>query len=161
MSDLLEYVAHLPEVELGADEVLLREGEPGGRIWVLVSGSLRVMKGDLAVSAISEPGSAVGEMSVLLGTDHSATVEAIEPSKLRYAADGLALLDSEPAVTRLIATGMAQRLATATTYLADLEHQYGDHAGLAMVSDVLRQLGHQTRMPDATPGSARDPDPEY
>ena len=37
---------------------------------------------------------------------------------------------------------MAQRLVTVTGYLADLTQQYGDHPGLAMVSDVLRQLSH-------------------
>ena len=59
-----------------------------------------------------------------------------------------------------MATVLAERLSFVTTYLADLKHQYGDAPGLAMVSDVLKELAaHQG--PAARPGSARDPDPEY
>jgi hypothetical protein len=79
---------------------------------------------------------------------------------LRYAADGHALLASDPAITRLVAVGLAERLNLVTTYLADLKHQYGDAPGLAMVSEVLSRLA-QRQAPIARPGSARDPDPDY
>jgi len=38
----------------------------------------------------------VGEISVLLGTDHGATVEATEPSRLRYAADAMICSGTRP-----------------------------------------------------------------
>ena len=59
-----------------------------------------------------------------------------------------------------MATGLAERLAFVTTYLADLRHQYGDAPGLAMVSGVLQELA-QRQGPPARPGSLRDPDPDY
>src|SRR5512147_1551335 len=142
MSDLLALTASLPEVELAPGDVLLESGGPSGPIWILVSGSLRVLRDGVEVNTITQPGAAVGEMSVLLGTDHTATIEVIEAARLRVAEDGHAFLASDPEVTRIIAVGMAQRLVTVTGYLADLTHQYGDHPGLAMVSDVLRQLSH-------------------
>ena len=157
---MLTLSAHLPEVEYAPGEAVVQEGGPSGSIWVLVSGSLQVRKGDVAVNTITHPGALVGEISVLLGTDHGATVEATEPSCLRVADDGRALLASDPAITRLVAIGLADRLNVVTTYLADLKHQYGDAPGLAMVSDVLSQLS-QRQGPPARPGSARDPDPEY
>jgi CRP/FNR family transcriptional regulator, cyclic AMP receptor protein len=152
--------AHLPEVELAPGQTLVAEGGASGSIWVLLSGSLRVLKGDVEVNTIAHPGALIGEMSVLLGTDHGATVEAIEPTRLRHAADGHALLAGDPEITKLLAIGLAERLNFVTSYLADLKHQYGDAPGLSMVSDVLSELARR-QGPPARPGSARDPDPDY
>lgn len=101
----------------------------------------------------------VGEIAVLLGTHHGATVEATEKSRLRYAADGADLLANQ-AVTNLVAISLAERLNFVTTYLADLKFQYGDAPGLSMVSDVLSRLAQQQGLA-AQPGSAREPNPEY
>jgi CRP/FNR family transcriptional regulator, cyclic AMP receptor protein len=159
VTDMLALSAHLPEVELGAGETLVQEGGTGGAIWVLVSGALQVRKGAIAVNTITQPGAMVGEISVLLSTDYGATVEATEPSRLRYAADGQAFL-SDPVVTGLVAVGLAERLNYVTSYLSDLKHQYGDAPGLSMVPDVLTRLA-QRQQPPARPGSVRDPDPDY
>jgi CRP/FNR family cyclic AMP-dependent transcriptional regulator len=157
---MLVLSAHLPEVEFAAGDLVVREGGPSGSIWVLVSGALRVRKGSVEVNTITTPGSIIGEMSVLLGVDHSATVEATEPSVLRHALDGHGLLASDPAITHLVAVGLAERLSFVTTYLADLTRQYADVPGLSMVSDVLSRLELHAG-PSASPGSVRDPDPEY
>jgi CRP/FNR family transcriptional regulator, cyclic AMP receptor protein len=156
---MLVLSAHLPEVELEPGQAVVHEGGVGGAIWVLVSGALQVRKGDVPVNTITQPGAMVGEISVLLGTDHGATVEATTPSRLRLAADGHDLL-GDPAVTKLVAVGLAERLKFVTSYLADLKQQYGDAPGLSMVSDVLTQLAQRSG-PTARPGSARDPDPQY
>jgi CRP-like cAMP-binding protein len=156
---MLALSAHLPEVVLAPGEAVLREGDQSQAIWVLVSGALQVRKGDVPVNMVTKPGALVGEVSLLLGTENTATVEAIEPTRLRYAADGHTLLD-DPAVAKLVAVGLAERLNFVTAYLADLKHQYGDAPGLSMVADVLAHLGHR-HAPGARPGSTRDPDPEY
>ena len=158
--DILELCADLPELVLDTGDVVIHEGRPGGGIWVLVSGALRVRKGNVVVNTVTHPGAVLGEISVLLDRPHSATVEATEPTRLRYAEDGHALLSSDPAITKFVAVGLAERLAFVTTYLADLTHQYGDAPGLAMVSEVLSKL-EQRKAPRANPGSRRDPDPEY
>ena len=160
MTDMLALSAHLPEVRFSSGDTIVQEGGSAGGLWVLVSGALEVRKGSIVVNTITLPGAMVGEISLLLGTGYSATVRATEPSVMRYAADGQALLSSDPAITRLVAVGLAQRLNFVTTYLADLKHQYGDAPGLSMVSDVLRELA-QRQGPAARPGSARDPDPDY
>ena len=157
---MLSLAAELPEVHVAAGTALVEEGGTGHGLWVLVSGALEVRKGDVVVNTITLPGALVGEMSALLGTPHSATVVASEPTVLRHAADGPAFLDSDPTVLRLVAQGLAERLAFVTTYLADLRHQYGDAPGLTMVGEVLAELAHRQAAP-ARPGSAREPDPEY
>jgi CRP/FNR family transcriptional regulator, cyclic AMP receptor protein len=160
MDDMLSLTAHLPERHYGPGEVIVAEGQRNGGIWVLVSGALTVHKAGVQVNTVTRPGALVGEVSVLLGTTYGATVGAAEPSVMRHAADGRVLLDSNPAVARLVAVGLAERLNFVTTYLADLKHQYGDAPGLSMVSEVLGQLA-QRQAPPSRPGSMRDPNPEY
>jgi CRP/FNR family transcriptional regulator, cyclic AMP receptor protein len=160
MKDMLTLSAHLPEVELAAGETIVREGGAAGALWILVSGTLQVRKGEVVVNTITRPGAVIGEISLLLGTAYSASVDTTERCVMRYAADGHGLLHSDPAITTLVAMGLAERLNFVTTYLADLKHQYGDAPGLSMVSDVLNQLA-QRQVPKARPGSARDPHPDY
>lgn len=160
MVNLLELAAHLPLVQYAPGATVVREQAVAGSLWVLVSGQLEVRKGDVVVTTVSKPGALIGEISLLLRSRYSATVVAVAPTVMHYAADGAAMLDSHPAVMRLVAEGLADRLSFVTTYLADLKHQYGDAPGLAMVGDVLRELAeHQP--PPARPGSLRDPDPDY
>jgi CRP-like cAMP-binding protein len=160
MTDMLALSSHLPELSLAPGAVLAREGDSPGGLWVLVSGALDISKGGVHVNSVTGPGALIGEISALLGTPYSATVRATAPCVVRHAVDGPALLVSDPAITRLVAVGLAERLHAMTTYLADLKHQYGDAPGLSMVSEVLNKLT-QRQAPAARPGSARDPDPDY
>jgi len=161
MDELLQRTVGLPEIKLSPGDVVIREGEAGGGLWILVSGALQISKDGVAINAIDRPGAAVGEISLLLDSPVSATVVAREASVLRHAVDGRALMAGDAAITRLIAVGLAERLAFVTTYLADLKNQYGDAPGMAMVSEVIDQLAHHRLGPPARPGSARDPDPDY
>ena len=160
MQDMLTLSASLPSVEFAPGEIVVEEGGSSGGLWILVSGALRVRKGSVVVNTVTSPGALVGEIAVLLDGVNGATVEATERSVLRHAADGKALLASDPLISRLVAIGLAERLNFVTTYLADLKQQYGDAPGLSMVNDVLARLA-QAQTPVARPGSARDPNPEY
>jgi len=160
MKDMLTLTSDLPEIEFEPGAAIVNEGGAAGGIWILVTGALQVRRGTVLVNTVTQPGALVGEISVLLNTAHSATVEATERSVLRHAADGQAFLASDPAIATFVAVGLAERLHFVTTYLADLKHQYGDAPGLSMVPEVLRRLA-QRQTVVAQPGSARDPDPEY
>lgn len=160
MDDMLSLTTHLPAVTVPAGETVIREGGLDRTIWVLERGVLNVRKGGMVVNVISQAGAVVGEISVLLGTPYGADVETATDCVLRRADDGAALLASHPAITSLVAAGLAERLNFVTSYLVDLKHQYGDAPGLAMIPDVLRELSQRQR-PKAQPGSMRDPDPEY
>jgi len=160
MAALVDLVAHLPEIEVAPETVVCSDGDRSGAIWVLLSGSLRVMKAGTQVNRIDRPGAIIGEVAVLLGTGNTATVIAETACRLRLAEDGAALLRSEPEIATYVAAGLAERLNFVTTYLADLKRQYGAAPGLAMVSEVLSGLASR-QGPPAQPGSRRDPDPEY
>jgi CRP/FNR family cyclic AMP-dependent transcriptional regulator len=160
MDEMLALSAHLPKQVFETGDTVVREGEPGGSIWVLAAGALQVSKAGVVVNHIIRPGAIVGEVSALLHCAYSATVVATERSVLHHAVNGPALLDSHPAIARLVAVGLAERLNFVTTYLADLKAQYADVPGLHMVSAVLRELSER-QGERARPGSARDPNPDY
>ncbi len=160
MADVLALTDGLPEIALAAGEVLITDGTRTGSVWVLLEGTLEVSKHGAPISTIDRAGAVFGEVAVLLGADHTATVTAASACRLRIAEDGRALLLDRPEVLLEVAGGLAARLDLVTTYLADLRNQYAGSPGLDMVSTVLGRLTG-TATGTARPGSARDPEPEY
>ncbi len=72
---------------LEADEVLIKQGEQGNRLFVVVDGLLRVSRksedlGRDKILTYLDKGSVVGEMAVFGDQKRSATVTAIRPSSL-------------------------------------------------------------------------------
>jgi CRP-like cAMP-binding protein len=124
-----------------------------------MSGKLEVLKGEMVVATIAEPGAVLGEMSVLLGLPHTATVRACSDTVVYEFADAASLLKREPEVALLIARMLAQRLNAANTYLADLKRQYAGHGThLAMVGEVLQSMINLPPL-EVSPGSDRQSDP--
>jgi pyruvate/2-oxoglutarate dehydrogenase complex dihydrolipoamide acyltransferase (E2) component len=70
--DVAEYAAH---------EEVVREGEPGEELFVVLSGRLRVTRRDTEIGELG-PGDPFGEMALIRTTSRSATVTAREPSEL-------------------------------------------------------------------------------
>ena len=150
-----------PRRTVEADEVLLIDGESTSTLYVLLDGALRIEKGGAPIAIVAEPGSCVGEMSLLLGIPATADVVAERQSIVAVIDDAAALLEVDRELALALARLLASRLQAMTTYLADLKHQYGDHeGGLGMIDVVLGSLmrGHDSR---SEFGSERDPDPEY
>src|SRR3569833_2323175 len=83
MASLLTLTKEQPSRTLAAGEVLIAEGEPGGDLYVLESGRLMVERDGVPLATISSEGALVGEMSVLLGTENTATVRAAEATTVR------------------------------------------------------------------------------
>ncbi|MBR0758347.1 cyclic nucleotide-binding domain-containing protein [Bradyrhizobium jicamae] len=137
----------------------IHEGSKSGHLFVLIDGKIEVIKGDSVVAVITEPGAVFGEMSVLLDQPHSATVRTATGSTLYEFENAASFLRDQPAVALLIAQLLAQRLNVATTYLADLMHQYAGHGThLAMVGELLQSMINLPPM-QVAPGSDRQSDP--
>ncbi|MFN3890010.1 MAG: cyclic nucleotide-binding domain-containing protein [Beijerinckiaceae bacterium] len=157
MRAILELCGALPVEEVPNGEVLMSQGETTGRVCVLVEGQLEILRGDTQVAVLDEPGSIVGEMSLLLHAPHTATVRAMGNAKLHIIRSGGEFFADNPNLSWLIARLLANRLNAATTYLVDLKRQfsgYGNH--LEMVGEILESLMHQQER-DFSPGSDRDP----
>ena len=156
--DVLELSETLPLRTFGPQELVVEEGRRSGLLFILVSGSVEVVKGDVQVSVISQPGAFLGEMSVLLDAPHMASVRTLEPSTFHVADEPEAFLRSNPTIAMELSRMLAAKLNLVTSYLADLKQQFadsGDH--LEMVDEVLEGLlHHQGRK--VVPGSDRCPD---
>ena len=138
MVSILDSCAGVPRQEFPAGTVLLSEGDTSGRLYVLASGSVEVLRGDTQVTIISDPGAVFGEMSVLLNRPHTATVRALSPVGVFMFEDAQSFLKSNPEIAFLLAKLLAERLNGATTYLVDLKRQFEGHGNhLGMVGEIL------------------------
>jgi CRP/FNR family cyclic AMP-dependent transcriptional regulator len=159
MREILDYCTGGNRREVPAGSLVLREGTKTGRLFVLIEGRLEVIRGNSVVAVLAEPGAVTGEMSLLLDRPHTATVRAAVDSTIYEINDASSFLDEHPAVARLIAQLLAQRLNVATTYLADLMKQYAGHGThLEMISELLQSM---ISLPpqQVSPGSDRQSDP--
>ena len=71
---LLDAASGLPHLSASAEESVVRQGEPGGRLLVLISGTVVVSRDGVAVARTDRPGAVFGEMAVALGRPATATV---------------------------------------------------------------------------------------
>ena len=158
MGSILDHCVGVAAQRFDAGAVLLAEGQRSGRLYVLIEGRIEVLRGDTQVVVVAEPGSVFGEMSVLLGLPHTATVRALSPVSVHVFEDSDAFLRRHPEIAFYLAKLLAQRLNAATTYLVDLKRQFEGHGNhLGMVGEVLESLIHQQDR-EITPGSDRRSD---
>jgi CRP-like cAMP-binding protein len=125
MASLLTLTFSQPTRSLKAGEVLIAEGDPGGDIYVLESGELTVERAGIRLASITAPGALVGEMSVLLGTENTATVRAAKPGSVRVVKDALAYLERQPLVALRVAMLLSQRLDATSAVLVELSRAAG------------------------------------
>lgn len=159
MREILRLCGDTPQRAVPAGETILREGDRTGVLFILIEGSVEVLKGDVQVNVVADPGAVFGEMSVLLDAPHMATVRTLAPSRFHVVDDARRFLHGDPAVTFAVSRLLARRLNAMITYLADLKHQFEGHDDhLGMVDEVLDVLAHH-QGEEHLPGSDRDPDP--
>ena len=86
VSELAAVAAVAEEVSVAAGEAIIREGEIGDTMYFVVSGRAQVSKvaeaGCQIELATLEPGQYFGEMALFDNLERSATVTALEPTKL-------------------------------------------------------------------------------
>jgi CRP/FNR family transcriptional regulator, cyclic AMP receptor protein len=159
MQAVLSYTEDLARLSYDAGETLITEGPASGLLFILIDGAVEVLRGDVRVSLVSEPGAVFGEVSALLGRDHTATVRAIEPVVVHRIENAEHFLQQRPGIVFHVARILANRLIDATTYLADIKHQFADRSDhLGMVDEVLEALVNQQAPAEAV-GSALKEDP--
>jgi CRP-like cAMP-binding protein len=123
MASILALVTAQPQRTLAPGETLITAGEAGGELYVLEQGRLVVERDGIAIATIAEPGALIGEMSVLLGIDHSATVRAEAPSTVRVIADAIPFLERTPLMALHVATLACARLDRTSALLVELRKE--------------------------------------
>lgn len=141
---ILAAVREYPEIAFAAGEILIREGTVSPPLFVLLSGTVGIYRGDVRVNRTSVGGALFGEMSILLDIPSTATVVAETPVFAARIDNSLAFLAERPEVALHSARLLAQRLYDATTYLADLKRQFVDEQShFGMVDRILGSLLNQ------------------
>lgn len=132
MESLLSLAASHPTRTYAAGEILIAQGLAGGDLFILESGQVAVERDGVRIATISTPGSLIGEMSVVLGTVSSATVQAEKPTTMRVIRDARQQLQTNPELAFRVAWLMANRLDATSAYLVQLtrEHAHKPEGGL-------------------------------
>jgi len=158
VSTILDLCDGLRATDYRKGDVLLAEGTQTGMLYILVDGTVEILKGDFQIDVVSTPGALFGEVSALLDIPHMATVRVLNTSRVYKIEHAVAFLNNYPMVAMEVARLLAQRLNGVTNYLVDLKNQFQEEKGhLGMVDEVLETLLNQQR-DKFVPGSKRDPD---
>ncbi len=147
MASLLTLTFSAPTQQLAKGEVLVTQGDRGGDLYVLESGRLIVERDGVDIAAIEAPDSLIGEMAVLLGKAHTATVRADRDSRVRIIADARHLLERQPGIALQVATLLCARLDATSALVAELSHAPADKpVGQGLFGRLRSALaGGQTR----------------
>jgi CRP-like cAMP-binding protein len=137
---ILEAVHNYPVTVIGPRGVLVQEGQKTGKLYVLKSGDLEIVRDGSLVASIGEAGSIIGEMSVLLDQPHSATVRSRMGAEVHTIADPDAFLDANPTIARQIAGLLAVRLQKTTALLVDMRQQAKEREDHVMFDKIFALL---------------------
>ncbi len=111
--------AVLEPVRVPGGEILIRQGDPGDSLYVLIYGRLQITvrgeSGEEEVIGEVGRGEVVGEMAVLTGEPRSATARAIRDTELvRFSKDAFErVIGSNPRAMMLVARRLVTRLKSA------------------------------------------------
>lgn len=141
MSAILKHLGRLKPIDFPARATLIAEGDARARLYVLQTGRLEVLRGDVVIANIDEPGAVAGEMAALLGRPASATVRAKTPVAAYAIEDPEGFLEKSPAVLLEIARTLARRLDSTTAHLADNRHRFAGKDDLVFLENVFALLG--------------------
>jgi CRP/FNR family cyclic AMP-dependent transcriptional regulator len=137
---ILEAVQNYPVTVIGPRGVLVQEGQKTGKLYVLKSGDLEIVRDGSLVASIGEAGAIVGEMSVLLDQPHTATVRSRMGAEVHTIADPDDFLDANPTVARQIAGLLAVRLQKTTALLVDMRQQAKEREDHVMFDKIFALL---------------------
>lgn len=128
MASVLALTRALPQRSLAPGEALITEGDAGGELYVLEQGRLLVERDGFTIATIADPGALIGEMSVLLGVDHSATVRADIASTVRVIDDAIPFLERTPLMALHVATIACERLERTSALVVQLRKESEEKA---------------------------------
>lgn len=109
------------------DETIFHQGDPGDALYIVASGRVKVLlpspdAGEPAILATLDRGQFFGELAMLDGRPHSASVIALEPTEalMLGRADFERLFETEPSIRRSLVLALAGQLRRLTDHVEAL-----------------------------------------
>ena len=117
------------EKDFQEGDIICHEGDAGDYIYILKKGKLGVYKDKNLVSEYEKPGTILGEISIILGEERTATIKALSPSTVSVIRISVMdLVRNFPVFTVKILEVLANRLKDTTDILTHslVEHNIED-----------------------------------
>jgi len=149
MATILELLQGSELRHFEAEQVVIEQGGRTELLFFLIEGAVEVVKDGVPVAKSSQPGAVFGEISALLGGNHTATVRTLKPSAFHVVENPREFLEASPAICLHVCELVARRLDALNKYLVDVKQQFQGHEHLGMVDQVIETLMH--RHPIARP----------
>ena len=77
---LSKLASRLEREDVAPGATVVREGEPGERFYIVLSGMLNVSQEDLGERRLLRPGDVFGEVALAMGIPRTASVRAVTPA---------------------------------------------------------------------------------
>ncbi len=112
-NDIHSLVPLLEIKKFDKDDIIIKKGEPGKNLFIILSGKVEVLIDDVTKLGFVGKGEVFGEISILVGTPATATVMVVEPLTvlLMYERDFKRFLKKYPSLQMYFARLLARRLA--------------------------------------------------
>src|SRR5580704_1213179 len=110
-----------------AGQVVIEQGERTNLLFFLIEGAVEVVKDGVPVAKAAQPGAVFGELSALLGGNHTATVRALKPCSFQVVQNPREFLELSPLVCLHVCELIARRLDALNKYLVDVKRQFEGH----------------------------------
>ena len=136
---LQKKVSALPLVTYQAGENVLAAGSRTDQLLILKKGAVAIVKENIEIAKVAEPGAVFGELSTLLDRPHSADVRALETSEF-HVADAAALLVQDPLVLLYVTVILARRLDAANEALIELKSQVQKDQPGSEISEAIEKM---------------------
>lgn len=131
-------LAALPLASYGAGETVFTEGTKTGRLLILKSGAVSIVKSGVEIATVAEAGAVFGELSALLEQPHGADVIALEPSEFHV--EEAAALMQDPAALLYLTVRLARRLDGANQAFLELKNQLAAGEPPGLIDQTLDKI---------------------
>jgi CRP-like cAMP-binding protein len=132
-------LASLPLVTYEPGQILIADGSRTGRLLILRTGAVAIVKEGTEIAKVAEPGAVFGEISALLDQPHAADVRVLKVSQF-YVADAVAMLAHESSAALYVATVLASRLNAANEALIQLKSQLQTGEPRKVVAETVSKM---------------------
>ena len=134
-------LSDLPVKTYRAGETILTDGSKTGRLFILKSGEVAVLKNSAELARVDQPHAVFGELAALLDQPHGADVRALQDSAF-HVADGT-LLEKEPVLLGAVARILARRFVIAHESLLALKNEIQSGPSPSGVRNVIAKMETQ------------------